>query len=184
MLFFYLWIFLSVMILLNIFVAILMDGYAEAKDEGQAHADRAGLEAPDAVYDDMMTAVRKMFKKLDKRARHYTDHILLSILMTIDEDMPAPVHARKQYRKSLLAELSQLRQDRQTIDACIAFLENMTQDDIEDLPYHHIWQDKHVSFEEIYQRLKKHPDLRDVCNFDDMRDVYHSSVRYALSASR
>ena len=30
-LFFYIWIFLSVMILLNIFVGILMDGYAEAK---------------------------------------------------------------------------------------------------------------------------------------------------------
>ena len=63
-LFFYIWIFLSVMILLNIFVGILMDGYAEAKDEGQAQADRAGLEAPDAVYEDVMTAVRKTQKEL------------------------------------------------------------------------------------------------------------------------
>ena len=127
--------------------------------------------------------MRKTLKRLDKRARHYTDHILLSILTTIDEDMPAPVHARKQYRKGLLAERDQLQRDRDTIDARIAFLENMTEDDIEDLPYHHIWQDKHVSFEEIYQRLKKHPDLQHVCNFDDMRSVYHSSVR-CLNALR
>ena len=38
-LFFYIWIFLSVMILLNIFVGILMEGYEEAKNEGQAQAD-------------------------------------------------------------------------------------------------------------------------------------------------
>ena len=82
-LFFYIWIFLSVMILLNIFVGILMDGYAEAKDEGQAQAARAGLEAPDAVYDDVMTAVRKTLKRLDKRALYIYIYVYVYIYISI-----------------------------------------------------------------------------------------------------
>ena len=71
------------MILLNIFVGILMDGYAEAKDEGQAQADRAGLEAPDAVYDDVMTAVRKTLKRLDKRALYIYIYVYVYIYIYI-----------------------------------------------------------------------------------------------------
>ena len=82
-LFFYIWIFLSVMILLNIFVGILMDGYAEAKDEGQAQAARAGLEAPDAVYDDVMTAVREALKRLDKRALYLYNYIYSTVFVYV-----------------------------------------------------------------------------------------------------
>ena len=41
-LFFQIWAFLVQMILLNIFVAILMDGYAEAQEEGAKMAEQFG----------------------------------------------------------------------------------------------------------------------------------------------
>ena len=41
-LFFQIWAFLVQMILLNIFVAILMDGYAEAQQEGAEMAEQNG----------------------------------------------------------------------------------------------------------------------------------------------
>ena len=57
-LFFQLWAFLVQMILLNIFVAILMDGYAEAQEEGASNAARMGLESPESILADINTWVR------------------------------------------------------------------------------------------------------------------------------
>jgi hypothetical protein len=54
-LFFQLWAFLVQMILLNIFVAILMDGYAEAQEEGASNAARMGLESPESILADINT---------------------------------------------------------------------------------------------------------------------------------
>ena len=50
-LFFQIWAFLVQMILLNIFVAILMDGYAEAQEEGAKMAEQFGRcrECPYAI---------------------------------------------------------------------------------------------------------------------------------------
>jgi hypothetical protein len=42
-------------ILLNIFVAFLMDGYAEAQEEGASNAARMGLESPESILADINT---------------------------------------------------------------------------------------------------------------------------------
>ena len=52
-LFFQLWAFLVLMILLNIFVAILMDGYALAQEEGVNAANQNGQEEPESVMADV-----------------------------------------------------------------------------------------------------------------------------------
>jgi hypothetical protein len=52
-LFFHLWAFLVLMILLNIFVAILMDGYALAQEEGVNAANQHGSEEPESVLMDV-----------------------------------------------------------------------------------------------------------------------------------
>lgn len=52
-LFFHIWAFLVLMILLNIFVAILMDGYALAQEEGVITANQNGQEEPESVLMDV-----------------------------------------------------------------------------------------------------------------------------------
>jgi len=62
-LFFQLWAFLVLMILLNIFVAILMDGYALAQEEGVNAANQNGQEEPESVMADVskfMVCAREM----------------------------------------------------------------------------------------------------------------------------
>ena len=46
------------MILLNTFVAILMDDHAEAQEEGASNAARMGLESPESILADINTWVR------------------------------------------------------------------------------------------------------------------------------
>mmetsp|Transcript_15138 Transcript_15138/g.22102 ORF Transcript_15138/g.22102 Transcript_15138/m.22102 type:complete len:902 (+) Transcript_15138:188-2893(+) len=177
-LFFYLWQFLTGMILMNIFVAILMDGYAEAVEAGKEAANRAGLPGPDAVYDDVTKAIKKVFKKGDKRAWRYTDNTLLTVLLALDKENSDPVHKHHTYIKRYEKELSQLKDERDRMDERIEFLESMTGEELEEKPFHPLWQDKHVTYDKIVEHLQMQPSLKGAVNLQDVQDIYDSSLRY------
>ena len=178
-LFFYIWTFLTGMILMNIFVAILMDGYAEAVDAGKQAAESAGLSGPDAVYDDVLKAVSKTVKKFDKRSWLYTDQALLSVLQSIDEETHDPPTLHSSYKARYGKELDMLKADKEKLEERIQFLETVMADDIADQPFHLVWQDKSVSYEKISQRLMNYPTLqKHGVALSDVQEIYDSSVRY------
>jgi len=177
--FFLVWQFLANMILLNIFVAILMDGYAAATEMGQEDAALAGLPGPDAVYDDVLKAVGKGLRAFDKRSWRYTDTTLLSVLTCLDEEKPDPVVTHQCYADRYQRELDELKAERDLIDSRVTFLETMTAGELEAKPFHISWQDKSVSYLEVVKRLERHPGLKGAVDINDMIEIYDSSVRYA-----
>jgi uncharacterized spore protein YtfJ len=175
-LFFYIWTFLTGMILMNIFVAILMDGYAEAVDAGKQAAEAAGLPGPDAVYDDVLKAASKTIKKLDKRSWVYTDHALLSIMLAIDEETHDPVTLHSNYKLRYGNELEELKEDRERIQERIEFLETLMTEDIADQPFHLVWQEKSVSYIQIAERFANHPALeKHGVLLSDVQEIYDSA---------
>lgn len=177
--FFLVWQFLANMILLNIFVAILMDGYAEATDMGKEDADLAGLPGPDAVYDDVLKAFSRGLKGLDSRSWKYSDTTLLSVLTTLDEEKADPVVTHQCYSDRYQRELDMLKSERDKMDKRINFLEIMTVGELNAKPFHPAWQDKQVTFMDIMQRLQRHPGLKGEIDVNDIIEIYNSSVRYA-----
>ena len=177
--FFLVWQVVANMILLNIFVAILMDGYAEATEMGKEDAGIAGLPGPDAVYDDVAKAIGKGLKKLDTRSWRYSDMTLLSVLTTLDEEKADPVATHQCYADRYQRELDGLKAERDKIDERISFLEKMTVGDLSSHPFHLAWQGKQVTFLEVMQRLQRHPGLKGEIDINDIIEVYDSSVRYA-----
>jgi hypothetical protein len=172
-LFFYIWTFLTGMILMNIFVAILMDGYAEAVDAGKQAAEAAGLSGPDAVYEDVLKAMSKTIKKLDKRSWVYTDQALLSIMLAIDEETHDPITLHSTYKLRYGKELDELKEDRERIQERIDFLETLMAADIADQPFHLVWQEKSVSYKQIAERFAHHPALeKHGVLLSDVQEIY------------
>ena len=158
---------------MNIFVAILMDGYAEAVEAGKRAAEAAGLPAPDAVYDDVLKAMSKMIKKIDKRSWVYTDHALLSIMLAIDEETHDPITLHSTYKLRRGKELEELKEDRERIQERIDFLENFMAENIADQPFHLVWQDKSVSYKQIAERFARHPALeKHGVLLSDVQEIY------------
>jgi hypothetical protein len=175
-LFFYIWTFLTGMILMNIFVAILMDGYAEAVDAGKQAAEAAGLPGPDAVYEDVLKAMSKTIKKLDKRSWVYTDQALLSIMLAIDEETHDPITLHSTYKLRYGKEMEELKEDRKRIQERIDFLETLMAEDIADQPFHLVWQEKSVSYKQIAERFANHPALeKHGVLLSDVQEIYDLS---------
>jgi len=155
-----------------------MDGYAAAKEDGVNQAEIDGLEAPDAVYDDIVVALKKMWRKTDKRAWLYKESLLVPVLSAIDEDISNPVLTSHAYRKRYEEELQELKKDKDAIETRIKFLEEMTIDDLDEKPFHIAWHDKSLSYTQLATRLKQLPAFKkhDVTP-SEVYEMYASSLR-------
>jgi len=178
--FFISWIFLAPMVLMNVFIAILMDSYASAKDEGRENAVKAGKEEPDAVSDDIMQFITYSAKAFQSRHWKYSDTVLLHALQKLDQTKPDPAVDTKAFKQELLA----LQEKREALNTRISFLEAMTADDVGGEPFHLFWNRKFATFEELAQVVpfvnRKMKDEQ--VNVEEMAETWDETVRFVPDA--
>ena len=173
--FFISWIFVAAMVLMNVFVAILMDSYAMAKEEGQENAAKIGKDSPDAVSDDIVTFLGQLASMFSATQWKYSKTTLLHALQKLDESKPNPGYNKKR----MLSELEALEKQRENIDKRIEYLKHMTNYDMDEEAFHVNWNKKYVTFEElalvvpfVNEKLKDHLDVA------EMEATWDESVRY------
>uniref|UniRef100_A0A6U4JV24 Uncharacterized protein n=2 Tax=Hemiselmis andersenii TaxID=464988 RepID=A0A6U4JV24_HEMAN len=148
--FFVSWIFICAMVLLNVFVAILMDSYAAAQEEGEAQAKRVGLDKPQAVGDDIGKAIGIMSRTLDPRSWKYTEANLYHALSHLDKTMLDPEDKSFYFKK----EKERLEEEKDKITERLEELEILAEDPQEQL-FHPAWNQKSVTMAELARTLPK-----------------------------
>lgn len=144
------WVFICIMVLLNVFVAILMDSYAEAVDEGKSSAKRLGQDEPAAVSDDIGKALNKIARTFDPRSWRFSEQTLYHALAYLDRNIPDPTDKTAIFKR----ELEKLQEERSKLDERIEELELMV-DDPEAEMYHPMWHQKTVTPHELAKTLPK-----------------------------
>mmetsp|Transcript_29978 Transcript_29978/g.73795 ORF Transcript_29978/g.73795 Transcript_29978/m.73795 type:complete len:819 (-) Transcript_29978:367-2823(-) len=148
--FFISWIFTAGMVLLNVFVAILMDSYAAAKEEGAQMAKRAGMEQPTAVADDVGKFLGRIVRSFDTRSWKYSENSLRLALQHLESVVPDPEDKTYFYTQ----ELEKLKAQQEALQERIEELE-LRVDDPNEEAYHPMWNDKSVTLSDIAAVLPK-----------------------------
>ena len=121
--FFNVWAFLILVIMLNIFVAILMDSYSEAKENSINHAGKSNLQLPTSVLQDALHLLGMLVSKVKNPiiSWKYNHSTLLMALHRLDAKVVAPRYDEDTYRK----ELMELREQQEYNARRIEWLESM-----------------------------------------------------------
>ena len=185
---FHLFHFLVFMIMLNIFVGILMDGYAAAQEEGQALAERNGREQPDSVIDDVNKFVGLMEDKMPRPgwwtkpidSWKYDHSKLLTALHRLDHKIPAPHYDEEKYAK----ELQDLRDEVEMATKRIEEIESMADPGhnmyLPHAPYHAYWNKKVCTWEQIAKEMKETtPATEEPPSVEFLSKLYEDAVEHA-----
>eukprot|EP00960_Hanusia_phi_P033746 750627-Hanusia_phi.AAC.9 len=136
--FFISWMFVTGMVLMNVFVAILMDGYACAKEEGLISASKSGKDMPDAVHEDVLQALGYVARSLNPRSWKYDEGTLMCALRAIDARIPDPVMDKRLARR----ELEFLKDTRDGLSHRIHHLEELCEKEFDEFPFLSVWNQK------------------------------------------
>jgi len=173
--FFISWMFFTGMVLMNVFVAILMDGYAAAKEEGKKTAERLGKTAPDAVHEDVIKAVQDISHYIFSGGT-YSTTMLLHALEALDEHIPDPEVNEEELRK----EMSEIDAEIDRLNKRKNYIEKTLDAPLVEQPCHDVWNKKRCSFDELVGVIHKmYPNLH--YDIDDMQHAWSRSV-YKVSA--
>jgi len=174
-LFFQIWAFLVQMILLNIFVAILMDGYAEAQEEGAKMAEQFGREEPDSVLQDVGRFLKMFGSKIaNPKSWQYDENLLMSALMRLNERIEVDdEYDEEKYRK----ELDDLKEEQEVTQKRIDYLEAYVNSEhnmyVKHAAFHPYWNKKWCTLEDVAEEIKTfRPNLADKVNAEDLSSVY------------
>ena len=180
--FFFGWVVLAFLLLMNIFIAILMDAYSAAKDDSAEESERRGEAAPSSIPEDVVGLCVSLVSSLllpmaDKTRREYTRNNLMAALRWLDKSKADPVIDSDTLEHELAILERQQKQLRERVEKLRAVLKDERGAGGSDL-YHARYNSKTATLEDLAEALAAtHPERFPVPDVNMVAAEYKGKVR-------